>query len=123
MVSKVSVDDTFLCCSACEECLLLRTRQKGNGVLKADDNETKKLKRRLFNSAEKELTAHLNDLSIPNHGLYNEEHRFPKGDLIWENGSYKDLEEEEKTHTEAVFLEKLHAATEDFRENHYVGTK
>jgi hypothetical protein len=113
-----------MCCRSCQQCLVLRERQKENGVLKADDKNTKKKKRKGYKSAEKDMMAHLNDLSLPNHGLYNEEHLFPEGKLIWENGEYAEVEEEEgQTELELGFLKEVHGATEDFNENHFVGTK
>ena len=75
--------------------------------------------------AEKDMMAHLNDLEIPNHGLYNKEHLFPQGKLIWENNAYVcqlEDEDENKTEIESIFLEKLRDTTTDFNENHYVGT-
>jgi hypothetical protein len=113
-----------MCCRSCQTCLILRNRQKENGVLNADDKATKKKKRLGYKIAEKELMAHLNDLSVPNHALYSEEHLFPEGKLIWKDGKYEELDEEEaKTEEELTFLNELHDGTADFNENHHVGTK
>jgi hypothetical protein len=114
-----------LCCGrACEECMLLRLQQKINCVLKKDNAATLSSKRKNGKAAEEAMLAHLNDLTVLGHEVFDRTKLFPPTTWVWENGGYKDRigqNVNERTQEEKDFVEVMKEQRSDFTENHFVG--
>ena len=114
----------FWCGRNCKECMSLRIQQKANCVRKRDDPATLSIKRKEGKDAEKGLIAHLNDLTLVDHEIYDQTLLFPPKTLVWENGGYNNRDEEtvvERPQEDLDFVEELKEQRSDFLENHFVG--